>query len=148
MHSVQNGFLVITWEGYKYSFKINRRGSDRRHNTETLTQAQYWVPCQWWFFQRLVTRGIRKLVIRCLRIGYVISFSGFPTLWSFSFQKKITLTIINAEYIALSQVYIYFLRERICLSIKIIHYWGALYIFGPDYIYEDKNGITALARTP
>ena len=84
------------------------------------------------------------------RTGYVITFGQTPVTWSSKLQTEISLSTLEAEYIALSSI----LRELIPLR-RLLEEIGeclALEFCNPSMmhsqVFEDNNGALVLADIP
>jgi hypothetical protein len=81
--------------------------------------------------------------------GYVILFANCPVIWTSKLQTEITLSTMEAEYIALSQA----MRDLIPMR-TLLSELGTLtnLTFGDTITYstvfEDKKGCVELATTP
>jgi hypothetical protein len=83
------------------------------------------------------------------RTGYVIYYYGCPVTWVSKLQAEISLSTVEAEYIALSQA----MRDIIPFMDRMNELDG---IFGDDSpkpnihctLFEDNNGALELAKSP
>lgn len=83
------------------------------------------------------------------RTGYVIYYYGCPLIWVSKLQSEISLSTVEAEYIALSQS----MRDVIPLIDQITEMDGIFNDSSPKPIlhcklFEDNNGALELAKSP
>ena len=84
------------------------------------------------------------------RTGYVIILGDCPLVWASKLQQEISLSTVEAEYVALSQS----MRELIPLRelLKEIHYKMGMRFSSRTVtrstVFEDNNGAITLAKTP
>ena len=82
-------------------------------------------------------------------MGYVIYYFGCPLIWVSKLQAEISLSTVEAEYIALSQS----MRDIIPLIDQIDEMDGIFNDYSPKPIlhcklFEDNNGALELAKSP
>jgi hypothetical protein len=83
------------------------------------------------------------------RTGYVIFYFGCPVLWVSKLQSEISLSTVEAEYIALSQE----MQDIIPFTDHIMEMDGIYEDISPEpsihcTLFEDNNGALELARAP
>lgn len=81
--------------------------------------------------------------------GYLITFASCPILWSYKLQKKIILSTIDAEYIAMSQA----THDLMHLQVLLQEFSTAIRLIVGDTIiqstiFEDNNGCVELGIAP